>query len=166
MSRRNQDGFTLIEMIVVIVLLGLLAAAAFPRFSRIDTAAHKSSVAGTASAFRTAVILVHTAYFARGYSGAVDNIIGFGNNNVDVNTAGYPTDTNNSNTITGTATCQRVWNGILDSAPTTTTTTSTAFDYRITRSGQICTYTYRRSTSPTRSITYNAATGVITVINP
>lgn len=166
MGHRKQDGFTLIEMIVVIVLIGLLAAAALPRFSRIDTAAHRSAVTGTASAFRTAVILVRTTYIVRGYTGAVDNVIGFGNNTVDVNTAGYPTDTSNSNTITGTATCQRVWNGILDSAPTTTTTTSTAFDYRITRSGQICTYTYRRSTSPTRSITYNAANGTVTVINP
>lgn len=159
-------GFTTIELIAVIVILGLLAAAALPRFARIDTAAHKSSVTATAAAFRTAVLLVRATYYAKGYTGAVDNVAGFGSNNVDVNTAGYPTDTANSNTITGTATCIRVWNGIMDNAPSTTTTTSTAFDYRVTRVGQTCTYTYRRSTSPTRSITYNAATGAVTLVNP
>lgn len=159
-------GFTLIELITVIVLLALVSAAALPRFARIDLQAHKSSVAATAGSFRTAVILVRTAYFTKGYTGAIDNVAGFGNNNVDVNTAGYPTDTNNSNTITGTATCIRVWNGIMDNAPSTTTGTSTAFDYRVTRAGQVCTFTYRRSTSPTRSIAYNAATGAVTVINP
>jgi hypothetical protein len=54
----------------------------------------------------------------------------------------------------------------VDNAPSTTTTTSTAFDYRVTRAGQICTFTYRRSVSPTRSIAYNAANGSVTVINP
>lgn len=159
-------GFTLIELIMVIALLGLVAAAILPRFARIDTAAHKSAVAATAGSFRTAVILVRAAYLTKGYTGAVDNVTGFGNNNVDVNTAGYPTDTANSNTITGTATCINVWNGIMDNAPSVTTGTSTTFDYRVTRAGQVCTYTYRRSTSPTRTITYNAATGVVTVVNP
>ncbi|MGA9032798.1 MAG: prepilin-type N-terminal cleavage/methylation domain-containing protein [Sulfuricaulis sp.] len=159
-------GLTLVELITVIVLLAVLSAAALPRFTRIDAQAHKSSVAATAGSFRTAVILVHAAYFAKGLTGALDNLPGFGNNNVDVNTAGYPTDTAGSNTITGTATCVNVWNGIFQIAPSITTGTSTAFDYRVTRAGQTCTYTYRRSTSPTRSFTYNAANGVVTVINP
>lgn len=166
MSHRAEAGFTLVELIIVIVVLGLLAASALPRFVSVDTAAHKSSVAATGASFRTAVTLAHAAYVARGYAGAVDNIQGFGNNDVDVNTAGYPTDTSGSNTVTGTATCTRVWNGLLTNPPSLTTTTSTAFDYRVTRAGQTCTYTYRRSTSPTRSIVYNAATGAVTVNNP
>lgn len=159
-------GFTLIELIIVIALLALVAAAILPRFARLDAAAHKSTVAATAGSFRAAVVLVRATYIVKGRTGAVDNLAGFGNNTVDVNTAGYPTDTANSNTITGTTTCINVWNGIMDNPPSVTTGTSTTFDYRVTRAGQTCTYTYRRSTSPTRSITYNAATGAVTLVNP
>lgn len=41
---RNQKGFTLIELIMVIVILGILAAVVVPKFFDFTTDAHKSSV--------------------------------------------------------------------------------------------------------------------------
>jgi len=41
---RDQKGFTLIELIMVIVILGILAAVVVPRFFDFTTDAHKASV--------------------------------------------------------------------------------------------------------------------------
>jgi len=41
---RNQKGFTLIELIMVIVILGILAAVVVPKFFDFTTDAHKANV--------------------------------------------------------------------------------------------------------------------------
>ncbi|MFQ6605957.1 MAG: type II secretion system protein, partial [Fidelibacterota bacterium] len=44
MSRHSEKGFTLIELIMVIVILGILAAVIVPRFFDFTSDAHKASV--------------------------------------------------------------------------------------------------------------------------
>lgn len=50
----NQQGFTLIELIVVIVILGILAATALPRFVNLQDEAGTAGAAGVAGGISSA----------------------------------------------------------------------------------------------------------------
>ncbi|TQE94644.1 MAG: type II secretion system protein [Spiribacter salinus] len=50
MSKRTNTGFTLIELVIVLVLLGILAAVAAPRFLDLSTEAEEASLEAQASA--------------------------------------------------------------------------------------------------------------------
>ncbi len=159
-------GFSLIEIVLTLVILGLLAAVALPRFSNLDNQAHRASVSGAASGFRSAVTMVRMARRVNGFvgPGANDNVRAFGANDIDLNATGFPVETNNANAIASAQSCIRVWNGILFPAPTVNTTAGS--DFLATSAGQVCTFTYNRQAVPVRRITYNANTGAITLINP
>lgn len=65
-SRRAQAGFTMIELIVVIVILGILAATALPKFIDLRSDALKSSVEGVAGNLASAMSINYAACAAKG----------------------------------------------------------------------------------------------------
>ena len=95
MSTRVSRGFTLLELVLVIVVLGILAVTALPRFTNIQDDALKSSVSATAGSFASAVQLAHAGWAVKvkGEPLAVYNFSGMGKQDLDINRHGWPVGT-------------------------------------------------------------------------
>ncbi|HZW59946.1 MAG TPA: prepilin-type N-terminal cleavage/methylation domain-containing protein [Woeseiaceae bacterium] len=66
MIKAKTGGFTLIELVVVIALLGILAAFAIPRFASLEREARIATGQGLSGSLRSAAAMAHGLYLATG----------------------------------------------------------------------------------------------------
>ena len=162
----NTKGFTLIELIVVIVLMSLLAVSALPKISAIDREAHEARFLTVVSSFRQAVKHVHLAWLVDGRNTAIQDFIDVTNplaqGDLSVNKFGYPVDTRgNSLTLNTQNDCIDVWHALMVSEHF-----SVAHDqsqtFRVWYDGNgACTYFY--NALPDTSFIYDSTSGKVTV---
>ena len=87
--RRNNGGFTLIELIVVIVILGILAVTAAPKFIDLQSDARLATLNGMKAAINSAVSLAYGKSLVTGQEKLKDGSITINGSPVSV-CYGYP----------------------------------------------------------------------------
>lgn len=87
---KKQGGFTLIELVVVIVILGILAVTAAPRFLNLQDDARDASLEGLKGAMQGAAGIVYGRSAINGVENIETSAVSGANNTDIVTTRGYP----------------------------------------------------------------------------
>lgn len=151
----KQAGFTLIELVIVVVILGFLAVTAIPKFLDLTDQAKKANIEGMAGGFATAVSLVRAQWEAEARPKNSDgkNTVDYDGTDLILTTEGtgirpgYVVSSaagqNSGDTLAGgisAANCVDIWQNIFQQPPRITSAISTlnseqAIDYLATTSG-------------------------------
>ena len=187
---KKQSGFTLIELVIVVVILGFLAVTAIPKFLDLTDQAKEANIEGMAGGFATAVSLVRAQWEAEGrpqnsssqnvvtYDGTEllltteDDDDGIRPGYVVASTAG-DNDGAGLGTGFGVSNCIDIWNNILQQPPKATSNITdlndiSSMQYFVAESGDgadsKCFY-YLKETLPKDTDGNFTATGINGVAN-
>ncbi|MFT4925796.1 MAG: MSHA pilin protein MshB [Phenylobacterium sp.] len=131
-GQTRQRGFTLIELIAVVVILGFLSATAIPKFMNATDDAKEAAVEGVAGGIASAVGLVRAQWELEGRTLTVNlgssgannaGTVLFDNTTIWVNAIGYPFTAGTAtptSTVPTQANCELTFDNILQNSPSST----------------------------------------------
>ncbi|AWB58985.1 type II secretion system protein [Colwellia sp. Arc7-D] len=132
-----QKGFTLIELVVVIVILGILAATAAPKFIDLTGDARRSVMEGVQGSINSAVNLAHAKALVSNQTGATGSITIGSLSYAMVH--GYPAALANSTDGLGVGSLLEL---DTDSDIEFTDAAPSVFTHKGTATGDVCTISY------------------------
>ncbi len=159
----KQKGFTLIELVMVIVIIGILAAVALPKFANLTTQAYTAANRGIGGALASGAAIAHAAWIAAGSTGTSVTLDGSA---VSVNVDGWP---DGGGLLAPSSTnCATMWSTLLNDAPTVNSTScaaTTGACYVSSSAGAVCTFAYYNGGTAVAgtNITYNVTSGLVTI---
>ncbi len=182
-----ESGFTIIELIVVILLLGILTATALPRFLDVTDEAHDAVFDAVFGGLNTGRSLFRAGFIAQGQPASGTAIASFGDGTLRTHANGYPLGTaaGVGQTLDAHSECTEVFNSLLQQGrPSIVGSTTTGIAPTSISGGadiqaiidsstdNVCYYAYTGQYSTTAAVTavgddipvivYNASTGSIT----
>ncbi|GAD88150.1 MSHA pilin protein MshB [Vibrio halioticoli NBRC 102217] len=191
---KRNSGFSLVELVIVIVVLGLLAVAALPRFLNVTDKAKEASVEGVAGGFATAVLSARAQWEAEQRPRAVtdnknSNFVDYDGSYFQLTSSelgngtdsglrdGYPIafaddikPTTTSPVSLNETACVELFENLLQNPPKVGTTTEAGNDSTIKYSAQFindnCRYTQLsgNQTAPAHYFDYDVSKGAVNVV--
>lgn len=171
-QKKVTSGFTLVELIIVIVILGILAVVAAPRFIDVTDDANLSTVKAISANLQKSVKDANLRWQMSGSPGRIQNLSDFSDGTLDMSTNGWPVGLDKGNGTDnvgqGDAGCHALWNYLLVSAPQANLDTSQPFQSYRHSDSKSCSFVYRKNgdtatrTAAELGVLYNSVTGSVT----
>jgi prepilin-type N-terminal cleavage/methylation domain-containing protein len=171
----REKGFTLIELVIVVVLLGILSAIALPRFFNITGKARTAIVESTGGAFSAGLHVAKAQWELNKESTEYVDLKGDGRSHTIFNQEGYPVGISGDGVnvlseikdggVAGNDSCSQILHNIVKTSgiaiiPADESGQCKNGDFCAKATGEsTCTYFYRRTKE---KITYDAKTGEVT----